>query len=80
MSDLLKLKRKLKGILFINEERKKDRGILSYLPRVSLGLVVVLFITFLFPLEPIFQFSENQELFLTPWQVILPFLIRFVLI
>ncbi len=80
MSDLLKLKRKLKGILFINEERKKDKDILSYLPRVSLGLVVVLFITFLFPLEPIFQFSENQELFLTPWQVILPFLIRFVLI
>jgi len=80
MNDLLKFKRKLKGILFLNGERKKDKKLLSYFPQISLGLVVVLFITFLFPLEPLFQGPENQELLLSPWQILLPFLIRFVLI
>lgn len=78
MSDFLKF-RKLKGILVLNGERKKDRGIISYLPGISLGLVVVLFITFLFPFEFFLQ-QDYQETTLTPWQILLPFLIRFLLV
>lgn len=80
MDDFLKFKKRLKGILFLNGERKKEKGVWSYLPRISLGLVVVLFITFLFPLEPLFQGPESQELLLSPWNVFLPFIIRFILI
>ena len=78
MSDFLKFRR-LKDILVINGEGKKDRGIISYLPGISLGLVVVLFITFLFPLE-FFQQLDYPEPSLSLWQILLPFSIRFVLI
>ena len=77
MSNFLKFKNKLKGILFLNGEGRKNNKVLRYLPGIILGLVTVLFVTFLFPFH---QLPESQVVTMAPWQAILPFLIRFVLI
>jgi len=77
MSSFAKFKNELKGILFLNGDQKRNNQVLSYLPRVILGLATVLFVTFLFPLH---RLPESQVLTMTPWQAILPLFIRFVLI
>src|SRR3989337_1163100 len=76
MSNFLKFKNKLKGILFLNGEGKKNNKVLRYLPGIILGLATVLFVTFLFPFH---QLPSRQVVTLALWQAILPFFISFVL-
>jgi hypothetical protein len=75
MNNFLKFKNKLKGILFLNGDQKRNNKVLSYLPRIILGFATVLFVTFLFPF---LHLPESQVITMTPWQSILPFFIRFV--
>ena len=77
MNNFLKFKNKLKGILFLNGEGRKNNKVLSFLPKIILGLATVLFVTFLFPFH---RLPESQVVAMAPWQTILPFFIRFVLI
>jgi putative nucleotidyltransferase with HDIG domain len=77
MNNFLKFKNKLKGILFLNGEGRKNNIVLSFLPKIILGLATVLFVTFLFPFH---RLPESQVVAMAPWQTILPFFIRFVLI
>ncbi|MDH4223717.1 MAG: HDIG domain-containing protein [candidate division Zixibacteria bacterium] len=79
MKNLFKIKRKLTEILSVYGEGKDD-GFLNYLPRFSLGLVVILFITFLFPFEPYQSIFDYQGISPGPWQVLLPIIVRFILI
>lgn len=63
--------------MVLNGDAKKNDMALRYVPKIILGLAVVLFVTLLFPLRPL---PESQVTALTPWMTILPFFVRFVLV